>query len=133
MNLGLQGVTVVFASGDAGVAGRPTAGHEYGTCLGSDNQIFSPTFPVKYTLFPLVNHSSSIAHLSSCPYVPSVGGTEVAPNSTVFEPETAAVFIDLYIVPNKTLVQSLTGPGGGFPNLYPAPGYQKDALNKYFS
>ena len=61
----------------------------------------------------------------------SVGGTEVALNSTAFEPETAAVFIEAYIELNETLVESLTGPGDGFSNLYAAPGYQKDASNTY--
>lgn len=40
MKLGLQGVSVLFASGDNGVAGHDG-------CLGPRNDIFSPTFPAK--------------------------------------------------------------------------------------
>lgn len=51
VKLRLQGVTVVFSSGDTGVPGRPTAEQYPGACLGPDNQIFGPTFPVKYSHF----------------------------------------------------------------------------------
>lgn len=54
MKLGLQGVSVVYASGDGGVAG----GHG-GDCLGSKRDIFNP------------------AHPSSCPYITSVGSTVI--------------------------------------------------------
>lgn len=40
MKLGLQGVSVLFASGDNGVAGHDG-------CLGPKKDIFSPTFPAK--------------------------------------------------------------------------------------
>ncbi|CAK7265071.1 hypothetical protein SEPCBS57363_001395 [Sporothrix epigloea] len=61
MKLGLQGVTVVIATGDDGVA----AGGGY--CAGDDSQIFVP-------------HSAA-----SCPYVLAVGSTELDPpgNQTV--------------------------------------------------
>jgi len=39
MKLGLQGVTIVFASGDAGVSDRN------GACLGPQQNIFSPDYP----------------------------------------------------------------------------------------
>jgi len=39
MKLGLQGVTIVFASGDAGVSDRN------GNCLGPQQNIFSPDYP----------------------------------------------------------------------------------------
>lgn len=40
MKLGLQGVSILFASGDNGVAGHDG-------CLGAEKRIFSPTFPDK--------------------------------------------------------------------------------------
>lgn len=52
MKLGLQGVTVVVASGDAGV------GEEY-NCVGPNYDIFTPYY------------------ISTCPYVLSVGATEL--------------------------------------------------------
>ncbi|KAJ5565531.1 hypothetical protein N7535_007169 [Penicillium sp. DV-2018c] len=58
MKLGTQGVSVVVASGDSGVAGRggdPTPSN----CLGKDGKIFAPDFP------------------ASCPYLTAVGGTEI--------------------------------------------------------
>jgi tripeptidyl-peptidase-1 len=64
MKLGLQGVTVVFSSGDNGVSGLQSK------CLGSGN-VLSPQFP------------------ASCPYVTAVGGTEVSPGKTVQDPEVA--------------------------------------------
>ena len=47
MKLGLQGVTVVYASGDSGVAGPP-GDHNANGCLGSRGKIFSPAWPNKY-------------------------------------------------------------------------------------
>ncbi|CEJ94487.1 hypothetical protein VHEMI10013 [[Torrubiella] hemipterigena] len=62
MKLGLQGTTVVVASGDAGVAGRHGDGCING---GSDrhhhNTVFNPAMP------------------ASCPYVTSVGSTIIPP------------------------------------------------------
>lgn len=74
MKLGLMGVSVLYSSGDYGVAGNsgqciiPATG-EYGT--GADATRFNPSFP------------------GSCPYITSVGATQVNPNSTVFQPESA--------------------------------------------
>ncbi|KAJ5907330.1 hypothetical protein N7495_000012 [Penicillium taxi] len=56
MKLGMQGVSVVVASGDSGVAGRngdPTPSN----CLGDNGQIFVPDFP------------------ASCPYMTAAGAT----------------------------------------------------------
>lgn len=58
MKLGLQGVSVVVASGDSGVEGRggaPTPG----LCLGSDNKVFAPGFP------------------ATCPYLTTAGSTVI--------------------------------------------------------
>ena len=56
MKLGMQGMSVVVASGDSGVAGRggdPTPS----TCLGENGKVFAPDFP------------------ASCPYLTAVGAT----------------------------------------------------------
>jgi tripeptidyl-peptidase I len=63
MKLALQGVTVVAASGDAGVTGN-------GQCLGPGFNITSPTFP-------------------SCPYITLVGATELMPGNSPSYPERA--------------------------------------------
>ncbi|KAH0829150.1 peptidase S8/S53 domain-containing protein [Lanmaoa asiatica] len=71
--LGLMGVTVLYSSGDNGVAGGG------GVCLNPngtqtvDGRIFNPTFP------------------GTCPYVTSIGATMVKPNATVFELEMACM------------------------------------------
>ncbi|KAL1902805.1 hypothetical protein Sste5346_000716 [Sporothrix stenoceras] len=62
MKLGLQGVTVVVASGDSGVG-------SIGKCMGSDHSTFLPQFP------------------ASCPYALTVGATMLVPtaaNKSVF-------------------------------------------------
>lgn len=65
MQLGLMGMTILYSSGDYGVAGNDNS------CLESDGTqaqgapIFNPTFP------------------SSCPYVTSVGATQVNPGAKV--------------------------------------------------
>ena len=46
MKLGMQGVSIVVASGDSGVAGPPGDGAPDG-CLGPNGTIFSPDFPGK--------------------------------------------------------------------------------------
>jgi tripeptidyl-peptidase-1 len=99
--LGLQGVTVLYSSGDYGVAGYE------GQCIdpqtkqitnGTTAIQFNPTFP------------------GTCPYITSVGATQINPNSTVNDPESAA---------------SLSS--GGFSNVFQLPCYQKNAVNNYFA
>lgn len=65
MKLGLQGSSIVFASGDGGVAG----GHG-NDCGGSDSAIFNPASP------------------ASCPYITSVGSTMLT-GSSVTSAESA--------------------------------------------
>ncbi|KAJ5171688.1 hypothetical protein N7492_004281 [Penicillium capsulatum] len=58
LKLGMQGVSVVVASGDSGVEGRggdPTPSN----CLGKDGKVFAPDFP------------------ASCPYLTAVGATYI--------------------------------------------------------
>ncbi|KAJ6501263.1 subtilisin-like protein [Mycena vulgaris] len=69
--LGLMGVTVLYSSGDNGVAGNG------GLCLNPDGsqtsagKIFNPSFP------------------STCPFVTGVGATQVNPGAKVTDPESA--------------------------------------------
>ncbi|KAF9474366.1 subtilisin-like protein [Pholiota conissans] len=69
--LGLMGVTILYSSGDNGVAGNE------GLCLNPDGSqsydglIFNPSFPSTY------------------PYVTAVGATQINPGSNVTDPEAA--------------------------------------------
>ncbi|GAM86978.1 hypothetical protein ANO11243_049990 [Dothideomycetidae sp. 11243] len=108
LKLGLQGVSIFFASGDDGVAGPPGDGSDNG-CLGHDSTIFSPADP------------------NSCPWLTNVGATKVYPGKTVKDPESAA---------NDPAGQPYSEPfasGGGFSNIYPRPDYQKNAVAAYFA
>lgn len=103
MKLGLQGVSVLYSSGDFGVAGNG------GVCIdpvtGAYNNgssgIFNPSFP------------------GTCPYITSVGATQVNNGSSVRTPESAA----------ETVIFS----GGGFSNVFAMPSYQKAAVTNYFA
>lgn len=74
LKLGLQGTSVIAASGDTGVGGYPHGiygdGPYYG-CL-RDDDVFAPL------------------QLNNCPWVTDVGATKVYEGRTVFEPESAA-------------------------------------------
>jgi tripeptidyl-peptidase I len=102
MKLGLQGVTVLYSSGDYGVAGNggqcidPTTGQYNDGSSG----IFNPSFP------------------GTCPYITSVGATQIAPNKTVLDPEEAC----------ETVIYS----GGGFSNVFSLPSYQSSAVKSWF-
>lgn len=112
-----MGVTVLYSSGDYGVAGNSgNCLNPNGTvpsftewdvltevlCAGSqsaDGQIFNPSFP------------------STCPYVTAVGATQLSPGKSVFDDEDAC----------EEVIQS----GGGFSNYFAIPDYQKDAVSSY--
>lgn len=87
MKLGLQGVSVLYSSGDFGVAGNG------GACIDSvtgaynngSKGLFNPSFP------------------GVCPYVTSVGATQVINGSTVRTPESAS--------------ERVIFSGGGFSNV----------------
>lgn len=103
MKLGLQGISMVFASGDFGVAGNAnacfdplTGAYQHGAAGG----IFNPSFP------------------STCPFVTSVGATEVMEGSTVRSGEVAC--------------QKVIRSGGGFSNVFLVPEYQREVVEGYF-
>ncbi|EMD39042.1 hypothetical protein CERSUDRAFT_112730 [Gelatoporia subvermispora B] len=96
--LGLMGVTIMYASGDDGVAGFG------GVCLEPNGtqalgaSIFNPTFP------------------GGCPYVTSVGATQIAHGNPVTAPEIAAADF---------------ASGGGWSNIFAIPDYQKSVVQSY--
>ncbi|KAF8134388.1 peptidase S8/S53 domain-containing protein [Boletus edulis] len=69
--LGLMGTTILYSSGDYGVAGHGDLCLNPNGTQTADGKIFNPTFP------------------GTCPYVTSVGATMVPSGSSVYEPETA--------------------------------------------
>ncbi|KAN0090293.1 Peptidase S8/S53 domain containing protein [Hyaloscypha variabilis] len=103
LKLGLQGVTFVYSSGDYGVAGNggqcidPVTG-EYNNGTSGE---FNPSFP------------------GTCPYITSVGATQIKPGASVTQPEEAA--------------ESVIYSGGGFSNVFGVPSYQASAIKTYFA
>ncbi|KAL8661074.1 MAG: hypothetical protein Q9202_005946 [Teloschistes flavicans] len=103
MKLGLAGTTFVFSSGDNGVAGNG------GQCIdpvtkqynNGSSGIFNPAFP------------------STCPYITSIGATQIVPGASVTAPEEAC----------ETVIFS----GGGFSNVFPLPTYQAAAVKSFFA
>jgi tripeptidyl-peptidase-1 len=108
MKLGLQGVSILYSSGDSGVAGNPSGNGAANGCLGPEGTVFNPTTP------------------GHCPYITSVGATMIDPGNTVSDPESAAF---AFFHNNTVLLLS----GGGFSNIYPVPSFQKRAVNTYFA
>ncbi|KAH8810891.1 peptidase S8/S53 domain-containing protein [Xylogone sp. PMI_703] len=111
MKLGLQGVSVIFASGDSGVANRYNSGYP-NSCLNKDNLFvdnngtrYSPSFPV------------------NCPYVTAVGGTELI-GDDVSSGERAVAD------PGSGPADAFYS-GGGFSNIFSLPSYQKDAVGNF--
>ncbi|TFK47450.1 subtilisin-like protein [Heliocybe sulcata] len=99
--LGLMGTTVLYSSGDDGVAGNDDL------CLNPDGTqttngtMFNPSFP------------------GTCPYITSVGATQVNPGASVLEPESACMQV-IY-------------SGGGFSNYFAMPSYQASAVEHYLT
>lgn len=100
--LGMQGVSFLFSSGDYGVGGNsgqcidPTTGaYNDGT-----SGMFNPSFP------------------GTCPYITSVGATQVNPGSSVLAPESAC--------------EQVIYSGGGFSNNFALPSYQAAAVTSWF-
>jgi tripeptidyl-peptidase-1 len=112
LKLALQGVTVLYSSGDFGVAGNmgrcidPATGNF--TRTNATEGVFNPSFP------------------GGCPWVTSVGATEVARGVNIKDqlaqnkqPEKAC----------ETVIRS----GGGFSNVFELPEYQQTVVKKWFS
>nr|POF14132.1 aorsin [Quercus suber] len=109
MKLALQGVSVIYSSGDSGVANRYNSGYN-NSCLNSeygyveeDGKRFSPSFP------------------PSCPYITTVGATTLISND---------------IHGGEKAVAAPNGPlsyysGGGFSDVFPRPSWQAKAVQHY--
>lgn len=102
MKLGLQGTSFFYSSGDYGVAGNG------GQCIAANGSYndggsgrFNPSFP------------------GTCPYITSVGATQIKPGASVTQPEEAC----------ETVIFS----GGGFSNVFPLPSYQAAAVKSFFA
>ncbi|KAJ5618801.1 subtilisin-like protein [Penicillium lagena] len=107
MKLGLQGHSILFASGDYGVASAAGDGGSESGCLGPDGLVFNPQYP------------------SNCPYVTSVGGTMIYGDQTVEDAESV-----MHV--NLGGTASNFSTAGGFSNYFPQPEYQRRAVEKYF-
>ena len=106
MKLGMAGTTVLYSSGDYGVAGNGGQCCTKAKCAGGtynsgSSGTFNPSFP------------------GTCPYVTSVGATQIKPGASVTAPEEAC----------ETVIYS----GGGFSNVFPIPSYQSSAVKSYFT
>lgn len=104
MKLGLMGVSVVYSSGDYGVAGNSGqcingAGVDAPYNNGTSGR-FNPSFP------------------STCPYVTSVGATQVTPGTNIVTSRTQP----------EQACETVTYSGGGFSNVFPLPSYQATAV-----
>jgi tripeptidyl-peptidase-1 len=102
--LGLQGVTVLFSSGDYGVASNDGCcfDPQSGDCTTNANGItFVPSFP------------------GTCPFVTSVGATQINRSATVYDPESAC--------------EQFIYSGGGFSNVFALPCYQQAAMESFFA
>ena len=103
MKLGLKGVSILYSSGDFGVAGNDDQCIDSATGAynnGSSGK-FNPSFP------------------GTCPYITSVGATQIRNGSTVRAAESAS----------ETVIFS----GGGFSNVFAMPSYQESAVKTYFA
>lgn len=102
MKLGLRGITVIYSTGDFGVAGNSGACIDPATGAlnsGADG-LFNPAFP------------------GSCPFVTAVGATQMVAGASVHAAEHAC----------QTRITS----GGGFSNVFGVPAYQKSAMAAYY-
>ena len=102
MKLGLQGTSIIYSSGDFGVAGNG------GQCINSNGSYNSGTSGMFNPSFP-----------STCPYVTSVGATQIVQGASVTAPEEAC----------QTVIYS----GGGFSNVFPLPSYQAAAVDRFLT
>lgn len=107
MKLALQGHTILFASGDYGVASFPDNDDPDGACINiGDTKVFNPSGP------------------STCPYITSVGATQIPVNGTIYSPEVSA---NAFFGSGAQWTSS-----GGFSNIFSIPSYQTSAIAEYF-
>ena len=125
MKLALKGHTLIISSGDYGPAGhvpfasgstqRLTNGcinPKHLDSVAYNGTIFSPQFP------------------AACPWVTSVGATQMDRKATVNDPERAMYVHSKNISPFPDVYTFSTS--GGISNYFPMPEYQKCAVDEYF-
>jgi len=115
LKLGLQGHTIFVSSSDYGVGNAPGDPTESG-CLSGDGQnqtIYNPDYP------------------SGCPWITTVGATQLYANQTVLDRESA-MQVNLYS-PGEPEALKYFGSAGGFSNYFSPPLYQTAALTGYFT
>lgn len=122
MKLGLQGHSILAASGDYGVASFPGSNHNKFGCLSGNGQkgtIYNPDWPC------------------ACPYVTSVGATRLYPYQTVYDSESAMqvnlTALNLAIGLPAPAPLAYFATGGGFSNYFTAPTYQQQAVSSYLA
>lgn len=121
LKLGLQGVTVIVSSGDAGPARHPDGACDNSTRSEGSEGSFVPAWP------------------ASCPWVTVVGGTgferkenEQTATSWRNQPSTGlhhppiTETVYAYFDGNRT-----SSSGGGFSNTFPIPEYQAEHVRRY--
>ncbi|KAK1833976.1 alkaline serine protease [Podospora conica] len=115
LKLGLRGVTVLAASGDWGVA------DQLHKCLNPDTNLPTP---------PHTPGLSSPTFPASCPWVTVIGGTQLAPNTSTWNPSSPSF-------PPETAMSSghphLSTSGAGFSNIFPRPAYQSPHVASYLT
>ncbi|KAK7955191.1 subtilisin-like protein [Apiospora saccharicola] len=109
LKLGLRGVTVLYASGDFGVAAyNETCLTSNGTYIHSNAGRFGPSFP------------------ANCPYVTAVGATQVPTGTNIIE-ELANK------VQPEVACEMVIRSGGGFSDVFEMPAYQAEAVTNYLT
>lgn len=132
MKLSLLGHTFVVSSGDYGVAATPNigSGPAVNGCIAPGNISASTAQLVNGTVF-------NPGYPASCPYVLSVGGTQLNDNDTVYDAESAMnvpALLEQYGIvttPGEVPLGSFSS-AGGFSNVFARPGYQAEAVEGYF-
>ena len=108
MKLGLQGVSILFGSGDSGVANAYNTG-EAKTCVDVEQGYVTPSGKQFSPSFP-----------GNCPYITTVGATQLKNKASIHDGEVAAYQPD---IPYYS--------AGGFSEVFPRPSYQNWAVENY--
>ena len=124
MKLALKGHTIVVASGDYGPAGHAIA---HGNAAAVSNACIDLEHPHNAYLNGTVFNPNFPA---TCPYVLTVGGTQLNSNETVKDLETVMHGSDKQV--DLPLPSWITfSSSGGFSNYFKEPSYQSCSVDKY--
>ena len=138
MKLGLQGVSVIFATGDSGVANRYNVGFEnscltppdVGPYVDVNGTRFSPSFPSNC---PWVTSGKSTPPLLNLPVTAYADNFASQVGATCLKGHNIShgeVAVALPYAPNPKLDYY---SGGGFSNVFGQPAYQADAVSHYLT